>query len=81
MKLVFFYSKNNRILLVTDTIYIFTVAKQCFLDDFGTGTFFKRFYKKDVCQKLRYACCDVNIVHFFQRLFLFHQFSFMNSIS
>ena len=45
--------------LVTDTIYIFTVAKQGFLGNFGTGTVFKRFYKKDVCHKLRYACCDV----------------------
>ena len=35
--------------LVTDTIYIFTVAKQDFLDNYGTGTFFKRFYMKDVC--------------------------------
>ena len=62
--LVFFYSEKDRIFsLVTDTIYIFTVPKQCFLCNFGTGTFFKRFYKKDVCQKLCYACCDINIKH------------------
>ena len=37
--------------LVTDTIYIFTVAKQGFLDNFGTGIFIKRFKVKDICQK------------------------------
>ena len=40
--------------LVTDTIYISTVhaeAKQGFLCNFGTGTFFKRFHKNTVCQK------------------------------
>ena len=28
--------------LVTDTIYIFTVAKQGFLDNFGTGIFYQK---------------------------------------
>ena len=52
VKLVFFYSE--KILyhsLVADTIYNFTVAKQGFLGNFGTGTFFKRFKLKDICQK------------------------------
>ena len=64
IKLVFFCSEKIRIFsLVTDTIYIFTVAKQGFLGNFMTGTFFKRVSKKDVCQKSCYACCVVNIKH------------------
>ena len=43
VKLVFFY--NEKILyffsLVTDTISIFTVVKQGFLGNFGTGNFYQ----------------------------------------
>ena len=52
IKLVIFYSeKISYFLAVTKTIYIFTAAKQGFHGNFGTGAFFKRFYKKDYCQK------------------------------
>ena len=47
VKLVFFYSEKNIVFsLVTDTIDIFTVAKQSFLDNFGTGIF----YQKVLCE-------------------------------
>ena len=44
VKIVFFYSKKKyRIFsLVTDTIYIFTLAKQGILDNFGTGIFYQK---------------------------------------
>ena len=46
---------------VTDTIYIFTVAKQWFLGNFGNGTdhFSKNFTRRMFVRN--YACCDVNI--------------------
>ena len=42
---IFCYNEKN---IVFDMIYIFNVAKQGFLGNFGTGTFFKRFYETDV---------------------------------
>ena len=38
--MVFSYSENCIFSLVTDTIYIFTVAKHGFLGNFGTGIFY-----------------------------------------
>ena len=46
VKLVFFYSEKYRIFsLVTDTIYIFTVAKQGLLGNFVTGIFLSKGFK------------------------------------
>ena len=47
--------------LATDTICIFTVAKQWFLGNFGTGTlhFSKNFTRRMFVRN--FACCDVNI--------------------
>ena len=41
----------TKLSLVTDTIYIFTVAKQGFLGNFGPGIFIKSFLVKVICQK------------------------------
>ena len=47
IRLVFSTVKKYRLFsLVTDTIYIFTVAKQGFLGNFGTGIF----YQKGLCE-------------------------------
>ena len=46
---IFYSEKISYFSQVTDTTYIFTVAKQGFLGNFGIGTVFKRFYKKGVC--------------------------------
>ena len=35
---------------MTDTIYIFTVAKQGVFGNSGLVYFFKRFYEKDACE-------------------------------
>ena len=50
--MVFFYSeKISYFSLVTDTIYIFTVAKQGAFSILGLVYFYKRFYQNDVCEK------------------------------
>ena len=40
---ILYSEKKSYFSLVTDTTYILTVAKQGFLGNLGTGTFFKRF--------------------------------------
>ena len=62
IKLVFSTVKKYRIFsLVTYTIYIFTVAKQWFLGNFGTGTVhFSKYFTRRMFVR-NYACCDVNI--------------------
>ena len=43
---IFCVKKYRIFSLVTDTIYIFAVAKQGFFDKFGTGIFFKRLTRR-----------------------------------
>ena len=61
-KVGIFYSEKILYFLHKRLIqFIFSLQQNNVFGNLGTGTFFKRFYKKDVRQKLRYACCDVNI--------------------
>ena len=48
---------------MSDTIYIFTVAKQGFLANYGTGIFYQKVLNEGYLSEITLPCCDVNIEH------------------
>ena len=59
-------AKESYFSLVTDTIYIFTAAKQGFLDNFWDSDIFQKGLNEGYLYEitLSNACCDANIKHY-----------------
>ena len=55
--MVFFYIFS----LMTDMIYIFTVAKRVFLDNFGTGIFYQKVLGEGYLSEITLRMFDVDI--------------------